>query len=94
MTRNNPAVKGAKLTEREQQVIDLLAEGMPKKLIADEIGLSEHTIKFHVTNILRKFDSTTTLEAVVKYIRGASIGPMKPCPYCNLDRTAGTLATS
>ncbi len=52
------------LTERESQVLRLVATGLPNKTIARELGISEHTVKFHVGAILSKLDARSRTEAV------------------------------
>jgi DNA-binding NarL/FixJ family response regulator len=52
------------LTEREHQVLDLLALGLPNKTIAMELGISEHTAKFHVASIMSKLAASSRTEAV------------------------------
>jgi DNA-binding CsgD family transcriptional regulator len=46
----------AQLSRREVQVIDKLLEGLPNKLIARQLFISERTVKFHCSNIYRKLD--------------------------------------
>jgi DNA-binding CsgD family transcriptional regulator len=57
------------LTPREREVLQLVAEGLPNKLIADRLGISEHTAKFHVNAILDKLGADTRTDAVVKAAR-------------------------
>jgi len=57
------------LTPRERQVLQLLAEGLPNKAIAGRLGVSEHTVKFHVNAILGKLDVQSRTEAVVRASR-------------------------
>jgi DNA-binding NarL/FixJ family response regulator len=57
------------LTPREQEVIQLLAEGLPNKTIADRLHISEHTVKFHVNAILSKLGAQSRTEAVVRATR-------------------------
>jgi two-component system nitrate/nitrite response regulator NarL len=57
------------LTERERQVVQLLAEGLSNKLIADRLGISDHTAKFHVNGVMMKLGSSTRTEAVVEAMR-------------------------
>lgn len=52
------------LTERERQVLELLALGLPNKTIAIELGISEHTAKFHVGAIMSKLGAASRTEAV------------------------------
>lgn len=52
------------LTDREHQVLALVALGLPNKAIAGELGISEHTVKFHVAAILGKLDAASRTEAV------------------------------
>jgi DNA-binding NarL/FixJ family response regulator len=54
----------ASLTERENQVLQLLARGLPNKQIARQLGISEHTVKFHVSSIYAKLQATNRTEAV------------------------------
>lgn len=59
------------LTPRESQVLQQLAEGLPNKVIALNLGVSEHTIKFHINSIFRKLGVRSRTEAVV---RGTQLG--------------------
>ncbi len=61
------------LTPREIQVLELVATGMSNKQIARELGISAHTVKFHVNAILGKLDVHTRTQAVV---RGVQLGLM------------------
>jgi len=57
------------LTARELEVLQLLAQGLSNKLIADRLGITEHTAKFHVNAILGKLGAQTRTEAVVQALR-------------------------
>jgi DNA-binding NarL/FixJ family response regulator len=64
------ATKGrGELTERERQVVQLLTEGLSNKLIADRLGISDHTAKFHVNGVMMKLGASTRTEAVVEAMR-------------------------
>jgi DNA-binding NarL/FixJ family response regulator len=52
------------LTARELEVLQLLAEGLPNKLIAAQLHISEHTAKFHVSAIMLKLGAASRTEAV------------------------------
>ena len=52
------------LTNRELEILTLLAEGKSNKLIARELNISEGTVKTHVKSILEKLDATSRTEAV------------------------------
>ena len=52
------------LTERELEVLRLLAQGMPNKEIASHLVISERTAKFHVSSIMSKLGATNRTEAV------------------------------
>lgn len=54
----------AELTEREREVLRLLARGLSNRLIGERLFISETTAKFHVGNILRKLGVTRRAEAV------------------------------
>jgi DNA-binding NarL/FixJ family response regulator len=53
-----------RLTVREGEVMRLLALGLPNKAIALELGISEHTVKFHVGAMLSKLGARSRTEAV------------------------------
>lgn len=57
------------LTAREQEVLQLVAEGLSNKLIAARLRISEHTAKFHVNSILGKLGAQTRAEAVAQAAR-------------------------
>lgn len=57
------------LTPREVEVLRLLADGLGNKEIASRLGISEHTVKFHISSILGKLDVATRTEAVTTGIR-------------------------
>lgn len=57
------------LTARELQVLRTLAEGLANKEIAARLGISEHTAKFHVTQILAKLGVGSRAQAVAAGIR-------------------------
>ncbi len=52
------------LTAREKEVLLLLAQGMTNKEIASDLFITERTVKFHVSSILRKMDKGNRTEAV------------------------------
>lgn len=59
----------AKLTPRERQVLDLLAEGHPNKVVADRLGLSTKTVEDHRAAVLAK-TGATGLAALIALARG------------------------
>jgi DNA-binding NarL/FixJ family response regulator len=54
------------LTPRELEVLTAMADGASNKAIARRLGISFHTVKFHVASILEKLDADTRTEAVMK----------------------------
>jgi len=57
------------LSDRELEVLNLIAEGQSNKLIAQSLGISEHTVKTHVASILGKLGASSRTEAVSQAIR-------------------------
>jgi DNA-binding NarL/FixJ family response regulator len=57
------------LTPRESEVLQMLASGLGNKEIAAKLGISEHTVKFHVASILGKLGAASRTEAVSLGIR-------------------------
>ena len=57
------------LTPRELQVLELIAEGLPNKAIADRLGISDQTVKFHVASIGGKLGAANRTDAVRRAVR-------------------------
>ena len=68
-TRAAEAYSVEALTPREQEVLQGLAQGLSNKLIARQLAISEHTVKFHVNAILGKLGAQSRTEAVVRATR-------------------------
>ena len=60
-----PAAGSVNLTDREHEILTLIAAGMSNKLIARELGISDGTVKVHVKHLLRKLNLKSRLEAAV-----------------------------
>lgn len=58
-----------KLTPREYEVLQLMAEGLPNKLIAQRLQISPNTVKFHINAILSKLEVQSRTEAVIRATR-------------------------
>lgn len=72
-------IAGSPLTAREVEVMDLIAEGLSNKRMAERLGLSGHTVKFHVVNALAKLAAPSRAGGAVKYAMTRTIGG---CPRC------------
>jgi DNA-binding NarL/FixJ family response regulator len=57
------------LTTREREVLELLARGLPNRLIAVELHISEHTVKFHLSSLYAKLEVNNRAEAVSRGAR-------------------------
>jgi len=64
------------LSARQREVLILLCEGLPNKVIGRRLGLSDATVKCHVASILRSLNVSSRLEAVVVAVH---IGLVRPC---------------
>ena len=60
--RDPDAVGDVRLTSREREVLDLIAEGLSNKAIASRMHISTHTVKSHVRNIMEKLTLHTRLQ--------------------------------
>jgi DNA-binding NarL/FixJ family response regulator len=63
------------LTEREIELLQLVAEGMSNKAIAQTLSVSENTVKYHLRNILQKLDAQNRTEAVTHAIHAGLLDP-------------------
>ena len=58
--------KTGELSEREQEVLNLLRKGKSYQAIANELFISKSTVKFHIKNVYRKLHVLNKFEAIVK----------------------------
>jgi DNA-binding NarL/FixJ family response regulator len=65
----------ATLTPREREVLGLIGRGMPNKIIARELSLSEKTVKAHVSSILAKLGVTDRTQAALYAVREGLVQP-------------------
>lgn len=65
------------LTERERQILQLIAGGKSNKHIARQLGISDGTVKVHVKNLLRKLHLRSRLEAAVWALNHRSEQPLR-----------------
>jgi DNA-binding CsgD family transcriptional regulator len=63
------AVVGAGLTNRERQILSLLADGLVNKQIAERLGISVNTVKTHLELLFDKLEVATRAEAVATAVR-------------------------
>ncbi len=68
-TDERPQVPTPRLTDREMEVLRLVAQGMNNRDIAKELFISENTVKNHIRNILEKLHLHSRMEAVVYAVR-------------------------
>ncbi|HRW46817.1 MAG TPA: response regulator transcription factor [Caldilinea sp.] len=64
-----PASSAPELSQREVEVLEKLARGLPNAEIAAELTVSENTVRFHLKNIYEKLNVTNRTEAVAWYFR-------------------------
>jgi len=67
--QSSASQKDYRLTPRENEILQLLVEGLIKKEIADRVSVSFHTVDMHLRNIYRKLQVNTATAAVAKAIR-------------------------
>ncbi len=60
------------LTPREREVLELVARGAANKRIAEHLGTTEHTVKFHLGSVFRKLGVSNRTEAATTYLRYAA----------------------
>ncbi|MCC3761709.1 response regulator transcription factor [Glycomyces sp. TRM65418] len=69
MSGNGNAASTPSLTPRESQVLGLIAKGQTNRQIARALGVSEKTVKTHVTNLLRRIDAADRTQAALWAVR-------------------------
>jgi DNA-binding NarL/FixJ family response regulator len=76
--RREPLRAASKLTARELEVLELLAEGLSNHAIADRLSVSHNTVRNHVQNLLTKLHAHSRLEAVATAVRQGLIERRAP----------------
>jgi DNA-binding NarL/FixJ family response regulator len=69
LSRGANSSEPALFTPRELAVLELVADGLSNKLIADRLGISEHTAKFHVRSLFDKLGADTRADLVARAAR-------------------------
>ena len=64
-----PNVESGLLTDRQMQVLALLVQGKPNKIICDELNLAPGTVKIHISSVLRALHVTNRTQAVLEAAR-------------------------
>lgn len=70
-----PATLRSRLTARELSVLQLMATSATNRAIAEQLSVSEETVRTHVKNILRKLDQPNRTQAVLEGVRRGLISP-------------------
>jgi len=73
-TSHGSAALSAELTDRQRDVLALLERGLANKQIARQLGLSEHTVKIHVTAILNALGVSNRTQAVIAAQQFGTVG--------------------
>jgi DNA-binding NarL/FixJ family response regulator len=68
-----PAVEESPLTPRETEILTLIGQGMSNKAVARHLGISVHTVKFHLEALFARLGATNRAEAVAKGLLGGVI---------------------
>lgn len=64
-----PSLESGMLTDRQMQVLALLVQGKPNKIICDELNLAPGTVKIHISSVLRALHVTNRTQAVLEAAR-------------------------
>jgi DNA-binding NarL/FixJ family response regulator len=76
--RGERAARQAGLTGREREVLAALAEGRSNKQIAYQLHVSEQAIKYHLTNVYRKLETTNRVETLLRATELGLVDPNSP----------------
>jgi DNA-binding NarL/FixJ family response regulator len=74
-----------RLTPRELQILQRMADGVPPETIAEELGMSRHTLRTHTQNVLTKLGVHSKLDAIVAAIRYGKVHTTEVGPEDDLD---------
>ncbi len=79
------------LTQRQAEILALLVQGKPNKLVCRALGISDSTVKAHISSVLRTLGVDNRTEAVIKIGR---LGVRLPAPISNLPNPDGSRAAT
>jgi DNA-binding NarL/FixJ family response regulator len=68
----------AELSTREREVLTLLSQGLPDKLIASNMSVSMSTVRFHLGHIYTKLHVRSRMEAALKYSESTALAAARP----------------
>lgn len=68
-TTDEESIKEEKLTNRENEILELIGEGNDNKSIGRKLYISEKTVKNHITNILKKLNLADRTQAAIYYMK-------------------------
>ncbi|PBQ34221.1 DNA-binding response regulator [Sphingobacteriaceae bacterium] len=63
----------SKLTQREEQIVKTLVDGLSYKLIADRLSISVDTVRFHIKNIYTKLEVNSKSEVIAKFLKNPDL---------------------
>ena len=63
------------LSPRETEIVRLVARGLPTKAIADDLGIRETTVKWHVAQLLRRYDARSRLHLIAILVGVRDLSP-------------------
>jgi DNA-binding NarL/FixJ family response regulator len=95
-TRERQPAPSARLTQRQLEVLALLCEGLPNKLICRRLNIATGTVKVHISCILRELGVSSRLQAVVAARRCGLLGETTtemPAPPASSSRFPGARDT-
>jgi DNA-binding NarL/FixJ family response regulator len=75
--RTTAPASSSPLTDREEQVLGMVRDGLPNKLIARRLGISERTVKAHLTNVFQRLGVADRTQAALWAQRRAEQGDRK-----------------
>jgi DNA-binding NarL/FixJ family response regulator len=85
--RHNIKPRQFRLTARQMETLALLAQGLPTKLIARRLNISNGTVKVHVSAILREFGVANRLQAVLAAQTCGCLDNHQDCATASADCT-------
>lgn len=63
----------SKLTQREEQIVKGLVDGLSYKLIADRLSISVDTVRYHIKNIYTKLEVNSKSEVIAKFLKNPDL---------------------
>lgn len=75
IVRSSMSTQSSALTQREREIMQLIVQGLSNRQIGLALGIAEHTVEKHLSNVYRKLNVTNRMSAVFAHLEASRLAP-------------------